>query len=74
MRESDKDSVRKHYRAKVAAIQATFEGYVTVQRARLASLGPELSPQKRAALIKKLDKEEASMAKAFRRAIKELGM
>ena len=72
MRETDKDRVRRHHRAKVAAVQAMFEGYVTAQRARLASLGAEMSPKKRAAMLKKLDKDEASMAKAFRRAIKEL--
>jgi hypothetical protein len=72
MRDTEKDRVRRYYRARVAAIQASFEGYVTVQRTRLASLDLEVSPKKRAARLKKLEKEEAAMAKAFRRTIKEL--
>jgi hypothetical protein len=72
MSSPEREKVRRHYRARVAAIQATFEGYVTAQRARLASLELALSPKKRAAMLKKLDKDEATMAKAFRRAIKEL--
>lgn len=72
MSDSEKDRARKKYRARVAAIQAMFEGYVTVQRERLASSDSELSPKKKAARLKKLDKDEATMTKAFRRAIKEL--
>ena len=72
MGNSEKDRVRRYCRAKVAAVQAMFEGYLTVQRARLASPDSELSPKKRAALAKKLDKQEASMAKSFRNTIKQL--
>jgi hypothetical protein len=72
MSDSEKDRVRKHYRARVAAIQALFEGYVTVQRHRLASPESSMPPRKLAAMLKKLDKDEATMTKAFRRAIKNL--
>jgi hypothetical protein len=72
MSDSEKERTRGVYRARVAAIHAQFEGYVTVQRERLASPDCELSPKKKAARLKKLDKDEATMAKTFRRAMKEL--
>ena len=68
----DKERVKRFYRARIAAVQATFEGYVTVQRAKLDSPDCQLTEKKRAALLKKLAKEEATMEKAFRRAIKEM--
>jgi hypothetical protein len=68
----EKDRVRRYHRAKIAAVQAMFEGYLTVQRGKLALPDCELTPKQRAALAKKLDKQEASMAKSFQRTIKEL--
>ena len=72
MSHSNKEQIRGFYRARVAAIQASFEGYATVQRARLAADDCKLPPKKRATLLKKLEKDEASMEKAFRRALKEI--
>ena len=72
MSKSKKDQVRGFYRARVVAIRASFEGYTTAHRARLTSADCQLPPKKRAALLKKLEKDEASMEKAFRRALKEI--
>jgi hypothetical protein len=72
MTHSNKDRIRGFYRARVAAIQAAFEGYATVQRARLSADDCDVPAKKRASLLKKLEKDEASMEKAFRRALKEI--
>jgi len=68
----NKDKLRAFYRTRVVAIQAMFEGYATVQRARLTADDCQLPPKKRASLLKKLEKDEVSMEKAFRRALKDI--
>ena len=72
MSKSDKDKLRGFYRARVAAIQAMFEGYATVQREALTADDCQLPPKKRAAMLKKLAKDEAMMEKEFRRAMKAM--
>ena len=72
MNDDERERTRGFYRARIAAIQAMFEGYATVQRERLASPDCALPPEKRLAILKKLEKDEASMEKAFRRAMKEM--
>ena len=72
MDDAERKKVRGFYRARIAAIHAVFEGYATVQRERLEAPDCSLPSVKRAAMLKKLEKDEASMAKAYRRALKEL--
>jgi hypothetical protein len=72
MAKPSKAQIRAFYRTRVVAIQASFEGYTTVQRAKLTAEDCQLPPKKRAALLKKLEKDEKSMEKAFRRALKEI--
>jgi len=68
----NKAQIRAFYRTRVVAIQASFEGYTTVQRAKLTAEDCQLPAKKRASLLKKLEKDEKSMEKAFRRALKEI--
>ena len=72
MSHSNKEKIRGYYRARVASVQAMFEGYATVQRAKLTAPDCQLPPKKRATLLKRLEKDELSMEKAFRRALKEI--
>jgi hypothetical protein len=72
MDDAERKRVRGFYRARIAAIHAMFEGHATVQRERLEAPDCTLPLKKRTAMLKKLEKDEASMAKAFRRALKEL--
>jgi hypothetical protein len=72
MSKPSKEQIRAFYRTRMIALQASFEGYTTVQRAKLTADDCQLPPKKRAALLKKLEKDEASMEKAFRRALKEI--
>src|SRR6476661_1565242 len=60
-RKPNKEQIRAFYRTRVVAIQASFEGYTTVQRAKLTAEDCQLSPKKRASLLKKLEKDEKSM-------------
>ena len=72
MAKHSKEQIRAFYRTRVVAIQASFEGYATVQRAKLTAEDCQLPPKKRASLLKKLEKDEKSMEKAFRRALKSI--
>ena len=72
MSKPNKEQIRAFYRTRVVAIQASFEGYTTVQRAKLTAEDCQLSAKKRASLLKKLEKDEKSMEKAFRRALKSI--
>ncbi len=72
MAKPNKEQIRAFYRTRVVAIQASFEGYATVQREKLTAEDCQLSPKKRASLLKKLEKDEKSMEKAFRRALKSI--
>jgi hypothetical protein len=69
---ANKAQVRAFYRTRIIAIQASFEGYTTVQRAKLTAEDCQLPAKKRDSLLKKLEKDEKSMEKAFRRALKEI--
>jgi alkanesulfonate monooxygenase SsuD/methylene tetrahydromethanopterin reductase-like flavin-dependent oxidoreductase (luciferase family) len=72
MSKPSKEQVRKYYRTQLIAMQAGFEGYTTAQRAKLMAENCQVPDKKRASLLKKLEKDEKSVEKAFRRALKEI--
>jgi len=72
MSKPSKEQIRAFYRTRLVAMQASFEGYTTAQRAKLIADDCQIPPKKRASLLKKLEKDEKSVDKAFRRALKEI--
>ncbi len=72
MSKPSKEQVRKYYRTQLIAMQASFEGYTTAQRAKLMADDCQIPTKKRTSLLKKLEKDEKSIDKAFRRALKEI--